>query len=147
MERKLEGTITEAGAIVTVTVRATAKVGKDLHSHGQRVPTPRDVKGILDTGADRCWIRESLLNEMGMQPVGTGDFKTPATQSESNAANVYSVGISLNSDLHLDLIVGGMSHLNRDDVDVILGRDVLSMCRFVFNGIDRSFELFYEAEG
>ena len=150
MARKVtvSGPITDDGALVEVIVRLTHRQQKEALRTGQPLPERIKVLGMLDPGANRSWVAESLIEKLAVAPLGEDDYRTVGNSSESPKARTYEIGISLAEDerLSVDLApVGAASNLAAEPFKVILGRDFLTQGRFIYDGMNKRFELRFEA--
>jgi hypothetical protein len=103
------------------------------------------VRGVIDTGTDITGVVANLLAQLGLAP---GDPVSTHTAGGSVWTNLYEISLSVpgptpsagllvvRSDLLVMELAAGLP-----DVDLLLGRDVLDECLFVYDGQGKSFLL------
>ncbi len=138
------------GAIVRVEVGVSHTFRRNLQAAGRPVPQPVTLTAILDTGAEMTCIDPRVSRRL--QLVSAPDF---------GAINVPSVGgLTFQTVTNVRLTILHPSgnppdHLTVHDlpvaelplgvfrIDVLIGRDVLALCRFDYDGPAGLFALAY----
>lgn len=125
------------GALVGVTI-SLAQAEHDARVHaGQVVPAPVSATALIDTGANLTEVRNGLLDGLGMRPVGTAVVFTP---TDSNVeCPTYAVRLTLPHGF-LDTIVIE-TEMHGQQIDMLIGRDVLQACLFIYEGTSGQFTL------
>mgnify|MGYP001310907028 CR=1 FL=1 len=119
------------------------------------VPPPREQAALVDTGAMRTFIPRQVVDQLGLIPRGQVPVAQPLSQTvqvflydvsielfirKKNAAGWTTVGL-------VPLVQAGLlpdrGSGARQFPMPIIGRDVLSHCRFVYNGPESRIELFH----
>jgi hypothetical protein len=141
------------GALVNVMVGLSGPDVRTLRQAGKPIPGPIAARAILDTGANATCldpgVLTSLVQAVGLKPVRFLLANVPALG-----------GVGWSAEYALSLPVVHPSGQPRDNrtwqehpvveqplaqlgYQVLLGRDLLDDCLFVYNGPDGSFTLAY----
>jgi hypothetical protein len=91
-----------------------------------------------------------VCQALNLTPFGTASFRTPSTGVNPLAARLYKVHLTV---LHLTgnpvqhlvlpLLTVAQAHLAPLGNEVLIGRDVLAQCRFLYDGPAGTFRLDY----
>lgn len=126
-------------------VRVSSNCGKPSNLYPQPVP----AVALIDTGADITCLDSSLPPQLHL-PVsspllanipGAGGLRI-ASQYDVSLRIVHPTGNTLLDLVISDLIVLDVS-LNTQSYQVLIGRDVLALCRLVYHGPHSRFRLSY----
>jgi hypothetical protein len=102
------------------------------------------VKGLLDTGASCSAVDPSYFRRLGLVPTGSTQIHTPSTGPSYVTRDQYDVCLIL-GDSHAHPLIMVLpvigSDLASEGIDVLIGRDVLMHCLFVFVGTKGEFTL------
>lgn len=105
---------------------------------GKPVPPPITVSAMLDTGAASSVVKEGIAqNELGLFPVGITGINTPSFHNVLCYQYYirFVLQIPQKSAVFMDyeavFIEAPMPGLN---IQVLLGRDFLSMCNLLYDG-------------
>ena len=117
---------------------------KTLVAGGGTLRPPYSVSGLVDTGAKVTAIQRSIINWMGIPSIGFMDATSSMLGGEVRTVPIYPVRMTFGplgaSDtpkwrtinaVGVDVVSPGAS--------VLIGRDLLSTCRFTYDG--RKFRL------
>ena len=104
----------------------------------------KNIKAIIDTGAQDCLVKRELVAKLGLQPIDT--FKALNPEGGIITSDLYKVGLITDTNNYLDTskyVTIKMGILEEDafPADIILGGTFLRHCRFTFNGLARRFEI------
>jgi hypothetical protein len=115
-----------------------------LQQANMPIPQPILIRGLLDTGASTTAIDSGIILALGLQPTGSMLILTPSTGSSPHPANTFDVSIIIPV-ANLTFTVPAMqvfeSSLNIQGFQVLIGRDILSNCLFVYDGRANIFSL------
>lgn len=134
--------ITREGAVVEVLVSITSQRQEALSKDGKTIPSPIQVPALIDTGADASCVDSSIVASLQLNPTGCVNIHTPSTQGIPHASFQYDVKLIL---AHKDLSFVFQptpileARFDQQRAKVILGRDVLSCCLFVYDGRSEVF--------
>lgn len=146
--------------IVTGRIRAEGALAKVRMSwstsavQGQRaalkpIPPPVEVWALLDSGAESTVLNTGLVQSLGLPWGGIIMSNSPAVGG-LNFTSQYEIDLTL---LHRsgipsqDLLVRDLAVVELDlgslGYQALIGRDVLTSCRFLYNGPAGRFKLAY----
>jgi hypothetical protein len=100
---------------------------------------------LIDTGASRTNVEKSVLNRLGLEPVGDEFVHTASTAGKPKQVGAYAVQLFFagvpGGQLAADLRVVEAEGLVALGVEVLLGRDVLGGFLLFFNGPEGRFTI------
>jgi predicted aspartyl protease len=107
----------------------------------RNIPIPPPVTGdaLIDTGASITAVDLAVLQQLGIQPVGTANVYTP---QGSDVQELFPVRLTLSGTaivMRLKAVLG--SQLRNQNIMALIGRNVLSSCVLVYNGPFGNFSL------
>ena len=128
-----------AGPKVNVRVGVSGLLRRFLLSQEKEVPDLVEGSALMDTGASHSCIDEGFARRLGLPII---DEAAVSTASHSrHRVNVYGYGLIAvqGSDVRFDAprLIG--ADLEDQGIEVLLGRDFLSMGILIYNGHDGSF--------
>lgn len=128
----------EVGPIVGVRIGVGSTLEARLVKAGSKVPVPLPAKALLDTGAARTAIRQGLAQALGLSPVGVTRIR--AAGSALIACMEFYVRFGLPGD---EIWEGRVLELplRGDEIDCLIGRDLLARCVFLYDGHGNQFTL------
>ncbi len=96
------------------------------------VPAPITGMGLIDTGASITAVDVSIIQSLGIQPVGISNVFTPqgSTQQELFPVKLSFIGTPII--FNFSSVLG--SELRNQGILALIGRDVLSRCILIYNG-------------
>jgi hypothetical protein len=119
-----------------------------LMTGGAAVPRPFSVSGLVDTGAERTAIQQSLAIWMGIPIHNLLMLRSSVLGLEEREAPVYQVRMTFGSLEAPDpprwrtLLVAGVDVVSPGE-SVLIGRDLLATCRFTYDGRKRRLMISY----
>ena len=137
--------ITPIGPLVDFICGVSKPRADALQKEGLAVPTPVNVKGLVDTGASITSIDPSVLRLLGVVSTGTIPLHTPSTKPGCpHVANQYDVSLVLVHPMvtrtwfALPVIETELLH---QGIQALVGRDVLHFCLMTYDGQAGTFTL------
>ncbi|MDR1305539.1 MAG: retropepsin-like domain-containing protein [Verrucomicrobiales bacterium] len=132
------------GAIIRLEIGVSAQRATALRKVDAAIPPPVSISLLIDTGASCTVVNEAALKPLGLPPRGATLIRTPSTGQNPTARNTYDISLRLT---HADggrffnsvLVVATDFH--GQNLDGLLGRDVLEKCLLVYNGEHKMFAL------
>jgi hypothetical protein len=118
-----------------------------LEKDGTPIPRPVTGLALIDTGATRSAVDDTIIQALGVQPIGVVNVGTAAgfQQQYLYSAKFSFPGTGLPSmefaqltGVHLSGHV--VPHVNRPLI-ALIGRDILSRCVLIYNGPNASIAL------
>lgn len=114
---------------------------------GNTSPSQAYVLALIDTGASQTHVERRLLEQLGLDPVGTTVVHSVTSGGTPAPAQVFAVDLALAGEqtgiLATDLAVVAAKDLRRLQVQALLGRDVLNRCHLHYDGPGLKFTLTY----
>lgn len=103
------------------------------------------VRALIDTGASRSNVQRSVLDQLGLEPVGEELVFTASTGRTPKEVYAYTVQIFLagvpGGRIDADLRVVEAEDFHGLGVEMLLGADVLGRCLLFLNGPEGRFTL------
>ena len=129
-----------SGPIIEVVIVPPQPVAEQLRKEGKPVPTIKAV-ALIDTGASSTCINQNIVDALNLIAFDTQKVLTAGGPSEQL---LYDVGVVLPiSQPNVLSVQAPCADLSGQPFQVLLGRDVLSMCSIFYNGPDNSFSLHF----
>lgn len=136
--------ILPGGPIVEMFVAASIPRVAVLQQANQTPPNPVRIIGVIDTGASATCIDPTSLAPLGLTPINRVPIHTPSTGTAPVECDQY--------DVQLILLHKTMRHFHIPSLPVVasgclpgiqalIGRDVLSRCLFVYDGVTGIYSL------
>lgn len=145
----LSGRITEIGAVVDVVVDISRKHKLSITKNGTATPDAVAVRAIIDTGAHLSGFSPRLFKKLDLEPVGSTSVFTPSTNHDQPFdADLFDVSLSLTGDGRLftfpdSRVMSADCWSPEEEVQALLGRDILNRCIFQYIGREQQFTLAY----
>lgn len=129
-----------SGPVLMVQISVHPTHEKKIIEDEGEPPTPIDGLGLVDTGASSTCVDESILNQLNIPTIASSDVWTP---HGSGPQNIYPCQISFPGtplpDIPFNRVLG--SNLEGFGAIALIGRDVLSQCLLVFNGVEGNWTI------
>ncbi len=121
-----------------------------LAAANQPIPSAVRITALIDTGASGTCVDPSVLKQLAVVPTGQAMVSTPSTGSQPHIADQFDVSIMIPGPTASDQVfslpnlpVISAELLQQQGFHALIGRDILSMCLFEYNGPARQFTLAY----
>lgn len=143
----ITGELAWHGAIIPILVGVSQVRRARLKGLGLVVPDPVSVFAQIDTGSHVTAVMPHCLQRLQIQPFSTMQFRTASTTREKpHECLVYDVGITVvsgNARWELPSVhVIQCDDFNPDEeVQALIGRDLLKQCVFSYHGPHDTFSL------
>jgi hypothetical protein len=102
---------------------------------------------LIDTGASHTNVDPTLLAPLQLQPTGSIHVHTPSTNGAPVICNQYDVELAIGSPNGAPFAVPALpvteANLITQGIAGLLGRDVLSRCTLIYNGVMGMYTLCY----
>jgi predicted aspartyl protease len=122
------------GPIIQVTVALAAPFAQSLQQAGQTVPAPISGWALVDTGASDTCIDGGHAQQMGLPVIDVVNL-TSATHVNT-LQNVYPIRIEFAGvPIAIDAPRAIAANLTAQGLLLLIGRDVLQHCTFIYNGL------------
>jgi len=126
------------GPIVPIQLIVGAMDEDTLRLDDRNLHAPLSISAMIDTGAKRTVIRADLVNQLNLKPVGATLINTPS--STNVYCHEYLARVILPHDVIFESFVIA-APLQGQQIQCLIGRDVLRHGIFIYIGYDDSFTL------
>jgi hypothetical protein len=127
------------GAVSVTTVTLTEVEESSITKAGLPVPTPFTTTALFDTGASRTAVAPSIISHLGAARRGFDTVLAP--NGNPVKLPLYNLRISPGN-LKPAFYVQAVAVMPASPtVLVLIGRDILDQCRFVYDGLQNTFSL------
>jgi len=135
------------GAVLNVEVGVTSLQRKTRERTGLPRVNPSIVPALLDTGASTSAIDPDLAIVLQLRPASTSRVHTPTSGDFGELRAVYQIHFSFVGPEPLvvsdSLFVVGCDRLTPNGYFMLIGRDILDRCQFLYDGPKGEFTLTY----
>lgn len=133
------------GPILNLQIGVSVPRRKSLEAAGKPVPAAITVGGLVNPGASCTVVDRKLLRQLGINATGQVVFRSTAQGTIPEKSPQYDVSIGVAGFPQLlteqvPVLEGGFA---LPSYQVIIGRDVLALCRLTLDGPNRSITLLY----
>jgi hypothetical protein len=138
-------------AMLEVEVGVPAARARALLQAGLPVPSPQLLAALIDPGASRTCIDHGVRRALNLRAFAAAAISTPSSSPAGTGSfHLYKVNLvvlhpSGNPQWYLakNAFTVAAIHVAHMGTDVVLGRDLLALCRFVYDGRAGTFSLEY----
>ena len=130
--------LANVGPIISITLAPSMLREDLLRARGQSVPSPMTVSAMIDIGSSATVIREDLAQQLKLELVGSTLINTPS--STDVFCCEYFARLSLPHDIVFENVVIA-APLQKQNVECLIGRDILQHGVLVYIGHNDSFTL------
>ena len=96
------------------------------------------VQALFDTGAQSTAISKDVADSLKLTPRGTVRVYT---SHSSKVVNKYDIALEFDSNMHLNTLRVFGVDLQEHSIDCLIGRDVLQLGVFTYDGPNKTFKL------
>jgi hypothetical protein len=145
----LTGPLRPEGALVDARISMSHTQVRQLRFAGRPIPAPVLLRGMLDTGAESTCVEPRAVaalalpfKAIGLANLPAGGGLTLGPQFEAALTVIHPSGDPRRDLVVPDLLVTELP-LGALGYEVLIGRDVLDLWRFLYHGPRRRFRLAY----
>jgi hypothetical protein len=140
-------TLDASGPVVNAGIGVSEGRRQALTAANEPIPTVQSVRALIDTGASFTSIDPAVMIALGLTPTGSVDMVTPSTGQGVHTADTYDVDFQIFAAatepplLISNLRVASCDLFLRQGIHMLIGRDILTRCIFMYNGTINFFSL------
>lgn len=137
-------TLSPAGPLVDVHIGVSKPRHDALQKAGQPIPAFVAARLLVDTGASSTCLDCVVVQKLGLIPTGQITVHTPTTGTSGQLVNQYDAALFMQAHgTHKSFLTLPVmeSDFSAQNIDGLLGRDVLAQCLLVYSGPDNAFML------
>jgi hypothetical protein len=126
--------LAQRGPVLQVEITLPESIAAELIKHGKTIQPPVAGLGLVDTGAIATCVDEDAAKQLQLPVIDVVTMSS--TSHASHPANVYPIRIKvagLPMAIYAQRAIGAA--LKAQGLVALLGRDVLSHCTFIYNGL------------
>jgi hypothetical protein len=142
--------IDAGGPILTALVTVSQARRAALQAADQPIPAASQVRALVDTGASCTCVDPSVLAGLKLTPKGSVNINTASSGGTPHAADQYDVALVIPGPvpgstplIFPNIPVVASELLNVQGFHALIGRDILGLCLFMYNGETGLFTLAY----
>jgi len=128
----------DIGPVVQVRLTVGSVLEEVLRRSGAALPPPLTVPALIDTGATGTVVRQDLIPQLNLNPVGTTLISTPSSMNV--ICYEYLMRIVFPNNVIIEAVVIG-APLQGQSVACLIGRDVLQHGVLIYTGYTNTFTL------
>ena len=98
-----------------------------------------DSLAMIDTGATRTVVNPSIIQKLNLHPIGQVQINTPSSVNVN--CFEYAVRIIFPNNIVINDMIVIDAPLSGQHIQCLIGRDLLSLSTFYYNGTNNSFSL------
>jgi len=126
------------GPVMSIQIAIDTMTEESLRLQGDSVPTPVSVMAMVDPGATQTIIREDLVQRLNLKPLSALLVTTPV--STEVECYQFPVRLFLFPEVAFECAAIAAS-LQYQDIQCLIGRDILQHGIFIYLGHNESFTL------
>ncbi len=128
----------ETGPVVEIKLTIGLKLEDILRKKGQNLLSPIQARAMIDTGATGTVVSEDIIKQLNLNPVGTALINTPS--SSNVQCYKYLMRILFANNVTIEVVVIS-APLKDQDIQCLVGRDILKLGVFIYIGYTNIFTL------
>jgi len=126
------------GPVVEVRLAVGTIIEEVLQRAGQSIPVPLQALAMIDTGATGTVVREDIVSQLNLNPVGITLINTPS--STNVQCYEYLMRLLFPNNVIVESVVIA-TPLHGQHIQCLIGRDVLRHGVFIYTGYMDTFTL------
>ena len=126
-----------SGPLLNVEVSIPSALADVYSKENKSIPEPKAGFALIDTGATRTCIDDTVIRQMDVSPIGVATSYTAAGPKEHSLFPAHFRFPAFKMDIDFSSVLGvdlKGQHFNNEPIIALLGRDLLSKFIFVYNG-------------
>ena len=141
------GSLTADGAVIDVLIGVSQNRRQRLLSVGFALPAEVVLRAQIDTGSYITGLIPAAFDQLGLQPFRVVPVRTPSTTPDKPCyCEMFDVSLTLLSGMtRMDIpsvhVIASADFQREENVQAIIGRDILNCCVFTYAGPHSTFSL------
>jgi len=127
-----------SGPVVQINLAVGTILEELLKKADQNIPSPVQVTAMIDTGATRTVVHDDIVNQLNLNPVGTALITT--VSSTNIQCYEYLVRLLFPNNVIVETVAIA-APLRGQNIQCLIGRDVLQHGVFIYTGYINAFTL------
>lgn len=136
----VNASVSPLGAILELYVHVTVHKLASIAAANLPIPSPVLVRGLIDSGASGTCLDLTVIRQLGLQPTGSVPVHTASTAGAPQLRYQFDVALWLapqpgakphNIRLTIPVIEADLAG---QGIELLIGRNVLDQCLFVYDG-------------
>ena len=126
-----------SGPLLSVEVSIPSALADIYSRENKSTPTPKTGFALIDTGATRSCVDDSVIRQLDVNPIGVATSYTAGGPKEHNLFPAHFRFPAFKMDIDFSSVLGVNlegQNFNNEPIIALLGRDLLSGFIFVYNG-------------
>lgn len=128
------------GPIVEIQLWMSRSLQEILKQKGQPIPQPVKVTAMIDTGASCTVVNPSVIQALGVQPIGVTSIQTPSTTAPVLCYQ-YELAVLFPNNVVVGSCVAVEAPLQGQHIKCLIGRDILAHGVLIYTGYTETFTL------
>lgn len=129
-----------SGPTCRVTIKPSDPTVAKLRVEKKKVPQIK-ILALIDTGASTTAISRKVVKALKLVPRGTAKVYTSSKTSEIR--NEFDISLCFDKGTSLTILRALDANLQYHSIDCLIGRDVLELGIFTYNGPGKEFDLVF----
>ncbi|ODT97707.1 MAG: hypothetical protein ABS79_07090 [Planctomycetes bacterium SCN 63-9] len=143
----MTGIIGGFGPLIEIKVMQSLPRVNALKRAGQKYSSPLIIKGLIDTGAFISALDPEIICALGLSPRGSIMIHTPSSGPDRTPCDTYDACFIIGEKevCSLSPNISVLScELKSMGISALIGRNVLDLCRFEYNGPMKTYCIEYD---
>jgi hypothetical protein len=136
--------LAQHGPFLEVLISIPQALAELYTRENKTIPPPKSGFALIDTGATKSCVHAAIMQALGVNPIGIVTSGTAAGQATHNLYPAHFTFPAANINIDFSSVVGvnltGQEVMNKPII-ALIGRDVLAMGIFVYNGHVGTFSI------
>lgn len=126
------------GPVIDLRLAISSAAAEAMRRGGEKVPAPVDIRALIDTGASRSILKDEIIEKLGLLPVGA--LRMDTTALTGLPCYEYLLEGAFHGLTFAGVFIG--APLRNQEIQALIGRDILSHFVLTYSGPDNSFSLY-----
>jgi len=124
------------GPVMDIIVSASERMAKGKFGMPKET---MQIKALIDTGASCSAINSATIKQLKLEPIGENLMNTPSHSKVP--CKIYDMRMIMPGDIRIKSVLVVEAPLEGQNIQCLIGRDILGLGILVYNGKEGSFSL------